>query len=94
MVPLGLLASARNRENPRVLFTATLLATLGVVFNRMNVVVFAMTLPGAAPGNHALGYTPSAVEWGISLGLVAATIFLYGLAVRRLPVLPVEEPAS
>jgi formate dehydrogenase iron-sulfur subunit len=31
------------------------------------------------------------VEWGISVGLIAATIFLFGLAVRRLPVLPKEE---
>jgi formate dehydrogenase iron-sulfur subunit len=32
-------------------------------------------------------------EWGISVGLIAATIFLYGFAVRRLPVLPAEEKA-
>ena len=94
LVPVAILASARNRENPRLLFAATLLGTLGIVFNRMNVVVFGMTLPGAAPGNHPLAYHPSAVEWGISLGLIAATIFLFGLAVRRLPVLPKEEPAT
>ena len=30
---------------------------------------------------------PSVVEWGISLGLIAATIFLFGLAARLMPVL-------
>jgi len=94
IVPLVLLASAKNRENPKVLFGAALLGTLGIVFNRMNVVVFAMTLPGAAPGNQPLAYVPSAFEWGVSLGLIAATIFLFGLAVRRLPVLPKEETAA
>jgi formate dehydrogenase iron-sulfur subunit len=94
IVPLVLLASAKNRQNPKVLFGAALLGTLGIVFNRMNVVVFAMTLPGAAPGNQPLAYFPSAFEWGISLGLIAATIFLFGLAVRHLPVLPKEETAA
>jgi formate dehydrogenase iron-sulfur subunit len=94
VLPLALLASAKNRENAKVLFGATLLGTLGIVFNRMNVVVFAMTLPGAAPGNQPQGYFPSVFEWGISVGLIAATIFLFGFAVRRLPVLPKEEPAG
>ena len=63
----------------------------GIVFNRMNVVVFGMTLKGALPQIGPQPYFPSAVEWGISLGLIAATIFLFGLGVRHLPVLPKEE---
>ncbi|MFT3917691.1 MAG: polysulfide reductase NrfD [Anaeromyxobacteraceae bacterium] len=94
LVPVVMLASAANRENPRTLFAASLLGTLGIVFNRINVVVGAMTLPGAAPGNLPLSYTPSVFEWGISIGLIAATIFLYGVAVRRLPVLPKADEAS
>jgi len=94
LVPLAMLASPKVRETPRMLFAAAMLGTLGIVFNRMNVVVFGMTLPGAAPGNLPQAYTPSVVEWGVSLGLIAATIFLFGLAVRNLPVLPKEEPAA
>jgi formate dehydrogenase iron-sulfur subunit len=30
-------------------------------------------------------------EWGLSVGLIAATIFLFGLAARIMPVLPKEE---
>ena len=37
-------------------------------------------------------YFPSVFEWGVSIGLVAATIFLFGWAVRNLPVLPEEAP--
>jgi formate dehydrogenase iron-sulfur subunit len=60
------------------------------VFNRMNVVAFAMDLRGPAPQVAPASYFPSVVEWGISVGLVAATVFLFGLAVRYLPVLSAE----
>jgi formate dehydrogenase iron-sulfur subunit len=35
----------------------------------------------------AESYMPSIVEWGVSIGLIAATIFLFGLAARLVPVL-------
>jgi formate dehydrogenase iron-sulfur subunit len=39
------------------------------------------------PWDVAERYMPSIVEWGISIGLIAATIFLFGLAARLMPVL-------
>jgi formate dehydrogenase iron-sulfur subunit len=33
-------------------------------------------------------YSPSVFEWGISVGLIAATIFLFGLGARIMPLLP------
>jgi formate dehydrogenase iron-sulfur subunit len=94
LLPLALLGAARLRERPAVLGLAAALATGGIVLNRMSVVVFAMSLKGAMPQDSAQGYLPSSVEWGVSLGLIAATIFLFGLAVRHMPVLPREEPAQ
>jgi formate dehydrogenase iron-sulfur subunit len=44
-------------------------------------------MPQIAPES----YTPSIFEWGISIGLIAATIFLFGLGARIMPVLPKEE---
>jgi formate dehydrogenase iron-sulfur subunit len=93
LVPLALLASRSQRERPRVLLTAAFLTTAGVVFNRVNVVLFAMTLKGSMPQVSPETYTPSVVEWGISIGLIAATIFLFGLGARLMPVLP-KEPLS
>jgi formate dehydrogenase iron-sulfur subunit len=87
VVPLALLATAKLRQNPKVLLLGTALAAGGVVFNRMNVVVFAMNLRGVTPQIAPASYFPSAVEWGVSIGLIAATVFLFGLAVRHLPVL-------
>ncbi len=91
ILPLALLSSAKVRQTPRLLGLGAFLSMAGVVFNRMNVVVFGMELKGALPQLGAQSYFPSLVEWGISLGLIAATIFLFGLGVRHLPVLPKED---
>src|SRR5262249_9058440 len=94
VLPLVLLARRSLRQRPDVLFAASLLAVLGVTYNRMNVVLFAMTFRGRMPWVASESYTPSLVEWGISLGLIAATIFLFGLAARRVPVLSRPEPSE
>jgi formate dehydrogenase iron-sulfur subunit len=91
LIPLILLARAHQRERQSILFLGALLTTLGVVFNRMNVVLFAMTLKGSMPQFSPETYSPTIVEWGVSIGLIAATIFLFGLAARLMPVLPKEQ---
>ena len=93
IVPLGLLARAGLRAQPGVLFLGALLATLGVVLNRVNVVLLAMDLKGPMPQIRPASYFPSVFEWGISVGLIAATIFLFGLGARLMPLLPKEETA-
>jgi formate dehydrogenase iron-sulfur subunit len=94
VLPLVLLARRSLRERSDVLFVAALLAVLGVTYNRMNVVLFAMTFRGRMPWRAPEGYAPSIVEWGISIGLIAATIFLFGLAARLMPVLSRAEPSE
>ena len=91
LVPLALLASAPLRERPRILFIGALLTTAGVVFNRVNVVLLAMDLKGPMPQIAPETYAPTIFEWGISIGLIAATIFLFGLGARLVPLLPKEE---
>jgi len=83
-----MLARASARAKPSVLFTATMLTAAGIVLNRANVVLFAMNLKGPMPGVAPDGYSPSVYEWGISIGLIAATIFLFGAGARLLPLLP------
>jgi formate dehydrogenase iron-sulfur subunit len=41
-------------------------------------------MPWVAPE----GYAPSIIEWAVSIGLIAATIFLFGAGARLLPLLP------
>ena len=49
VLPLILLARKSLRQRADVLFVASLLAVLGVAYNRMNVVLFAMTFRGRMP---------------------------------------------
>ena len=93
VLPLVLLARKSLRQRADVLFVASLLTVLGVAYNRMNVVLFAMTFRGRMPWGAPEFYTPSIVEWGVSIGLVAATIFLFGLGARLMPVLSKNEMA-
>jgi formate dehydrogenase iron-sulfur subunit len=94
VLPLVLLARRSLRQRADVLFFASLLAVLGVTYNRMNVVLFAMTFRGRMPWRTPESYAPSIVEWGISIGLIAATIFLFGLAARLMPILTRTEPSE
>ena len=94
VLPLLLLSRQSLRQRPDLLFVASLLAVVGVAYNRMNVVLFAMTFRGRMPWGAAESYMPSIVEWGISIGLIAATIFLFGLVARLMPVLSRPEPAQ
>jgi len=85
---LFFLDRAARSADTRKLFFGALLTTLGVVLNRANVVLLAMRLRGPMPQVAPSSYSPSIFEWGISIGLIAATVFLFGLGVRTMPVLP------
>ncbi len=94
LVPLALLARPAQRARPTVLMLGALLTTLGVVLNRVNVVALAMNLKGARPQFAPEPYLPSIFEWGVSIGLIAAAIFLFGLGARLWPVLPKNAAAA
>src|SRR5215472_4354473 len=91
LLPLAILSRASWRAQPPLLFTAAFLSTLGVVLNRANVVYFAINLKGPMLQIAPASYAPSIFEWGVSIGLIAATIFLFGLGARLFPLLPAEE---
>jgi formate dehydrogenase iron-sulfur subunit len=91
LVPLALLSRIAWRARPVLLLAGTLLTAMGVTFNRVNVVLLAMHLKGPMPQVAPAFYSPSIFEWGISIGLIAATIFLFGLGARLMPLLPTQE---
>jgi formate dehydrogenase iron-sulfur subunit len=88
IVPLVLLSRATLRSRPGVLCAGAMLTAAGIAFNRVNVVLTAMNLKGPMPGIAPESYVPSLVEWGVSIGLIAATILLFALGTRFLPILP------
>ncbi len=87
IVPLLLLARARVRASARGLYAASLLVVMGFVANRLNVSITGF--------EGALGrtYVPAWTELLITLMLVGVGFWLFGLAVRHLPVYP-HEPAA
>ncbi len=91
LLPLTLLASAKLRARRGLLAAGAFLVAGGVVFNRMNVVLFAMNLKGPIPQIIPEPYSPSLFEWGVSIGFIAATILLFGVGIRLMPVLPEED---
>jgi len=46
------------------------------------------------PQNAPETYSPSIFEWVISIGIIAATIFLFGLGARLMRLLPKDEGAQ
>ena len=90
IVPLVMLSQAVWRSRRDLLLAATALTVAGVVLNRVNVVILAMDLKGVRPQAAPEPYVPSFVEWGVSIGLIALTIFLFKLGARLWPVLPRE----
>ncbi len=84
-LPLLLLSSAAIRRNPSWLLGIGLLVASGVVLNRFNSVVTAKIVPAG------VGYFPNWVEFAITAGVIAWGLWLYTLAVRRLPIFPPES---
>jgi Ni/Fe-hydrogenase subunit HybB-like protein len=72
-------------------FLGPLLAALCVIWNRMNVVLFAREFKGPMPWTAPKTYFASLVERGVSIGLIAAKIFLVGTGARLMPLRPTEE---
>ena len=91
LIPIAVLSRSSWRTQPTLLFIGALLTTLGVIFNRTSVVYLTMNLKGPMPQIAPATYSPSIFEWGVSIGLIAATIFLFGLGARLFPLLPKEQ---
>jgi len=89
--PLALLGAKAIRQRPAALSLAALIVVIGVVLNRTNAVFFAMNLKGPMPQIAPSGYFPSVWEWGLSIGLVAATILVFRWAAHTMPVLPKQQ---
>jgi formate dehydrogenase iron-sulfur subunit len=84
VVPAVTLMIARLRRHAGIRFVAATLVILGVVFNRINTVWLAVTIPGAA------AYSPGLLEFLITLSVIAAIVFCFVLAVKTLPVFPLS----
>jgi c(7)-type cytochrome triheme protein len=84
IVPACLFASRRVRYSESGLLLAALLTIMGFVVGRLNVAITGMM------GSSGTSYTPSWMEFAVTLCVVAAGFVLFGLAAKHLPVFPDE----
>ena len=88
ILPLILFALPAMRRSSTALFWSALLVVLGLVLNRFNVSLIALS-----PRTGTF-YFPHWMEFAISISVVAAGILAYILANRYLPIVPYEEYAE
>jgi Ni/Fe-hydrogenase subunit HybB-like protein len=79
-LPILLVALPRTRRSPVALSVAALAATCGLALNRLDVGIFGYFRDAAEI------YIPSAVEWALSIGVVAGAALAFLFAVENLPV--------
>ncbi|MCF7823167.1 MAG: Ni/Fe-hydrogenase cytochrome b subunit [Candidatus Marinimicrobia bacterium] len=85
LIPIVMLASAKNRMKASTLFWSSGAMLLGGALYRFDTFLVAFN-PG--PGYH---YFPSASEILITVGIVSVEIMAYLIFVKKLPVLPVVK---
>jgi Ni/Fe-hydrogenase subunit HybB-like protein len=76
------------RQTPRGLATACGLVVAGVLLHRLNVAVIGLRV------RHWETYVPSLGEVGITLGITAGAVFVFGVLVRLLPIHEELAPAA
>jgi Ni/Fe-hydrogenase subunit HybB-like protein len=81
VLPIALLSRKSVRESANGLYLAAVLTVIGFVTNRLNVSITGME---TAAG---LRYFPKWTEISVTVGIVAAGVVIFGLAVRYLPIL-------
>ncbi len=82
-LPMAVLCFRALRQTPSWLFAASLLVVFGVVLNRVNVFLIAYK-----PVYQVEMYIPAIGEALITVGLIAALILVYRVAVFLFPVIP------
>jgi molybdopterin-containing oxidoreductase family membrane subunit len=88
LVAIVLLFVPNLRENETWLSVGSFLALLGLAAKRMVFVRMAFAEPNITyPGVEVvpLGYTPSLMEWGLVVGLIALFVLLVTIGLRSLP---------
>lgn len=88
LIPFVILMKIKNRENPKMLFTAATLIVLAVLINRVNVFLIAYKPPYAD-----YRYIPSVGEIVVTAGVIATIALVYRVVVTIFPILPKEEEA-
>ncbi len=90
LIPAIILITPRFRENNSLFVSACILASTGVVLNRLIFTVQTLAVP-VYPFDIWVSYMPSWQEWVTSLAVVAYGALIISLSYRYLPVFPYEK---
>ncbi len=82
ILPIAILSIKKMRTNITMLFSVNMLVIVGVILNRMNVCLFSQESYNTWRG---FSYSPSWMEFLLSLGVVALGVFLYKMSAKHLP---------
>ena len=88
LLPLVLLMMPEVRASRAGLAVASGLIVFGVLLHRLNVAVIGLRV------RHWETYVPSLGEVGITLGITAGAVFVFGVLVRMLPIHEEAPPAT
>ncbi|MCP4198999.1 MAG: polysulfide reductase NrfD [Proteobacteria bacterium] len=90
LVPPIILLGKKRRQSMGWLATGSILACVGIIFNRFILVIQTQTVPTLTFDNFYL-YQATWQEWGVAGAIVAYGVVLYSLSYRYLPVFPQER---
>ena len=82
IIPVALLAMKNVRANIHRIFSINLMVITGVLLNRLNVGLFSMETYFSSQG---MSYSPTWMEFIVSLGIISLGIFLYKMSAKHLP---------
>jgi Ni/Fe-hydrogenase subunit HybB-like protein len=82
VLPIAILSIKKMRTNISTIFSVNILVIVGVTLNRLNVCLFSMENYNSWKG---YAYSPSWMEFLLSLGVVSLGVFLYKMSAKHLP---------
>ncbi|MDO5673825.1 MAG: Ni/Fe-hydrogenase cytochrome b subunit [bacterium] len=82
VIPVALLAMKSVRTNINRIFSINLMVIIGVLLNRLNVGLFSMETYFSSQG---MSYSPTWMEFLVSIGIISLGIFLYKMSAKHLP---------
>jgi len=85
VIPIIVLAKKSNRENLDAIFAVSMMVIVGVLFNRLNVGIFAMSDFANRVGGD---YIPSVMEFILTAGMIAFAILGFKVCAKYLPLFP------
>ncbi len=85
VIPIIVLAKKANRENLDAIFAVSIMVIIGVLFNRLNVGIFAMSDFANRVGGD---YIPSVMEFILTAGMIAFAILGFKVCAKYLDLFP------